>query len=109
MKVVNQDQLNKITAQGITGLVDVWDAVNEEGIVSGIREVHPNSTVPGAGHLHPDRQLNFLISGRCNIYTTDENVRTELKPGDFIILGPNEPHYFTTYDEPAVIFEVRFL
>jgi gentisate 1,2-dioxygenase len=109
MKLMNKDEMDKITAEGINGLVDVWDGVSEDGVVAGIREVHPNSTVPGAGHQHTQRQLNFVISGLCNVYTTNEDERTELKPGDFLLFDANEPHYFTTYDEPAVIFEVRYL
>ena len=65
--------------------------------------------MPGASHLHAERQLNYLISGRCNVYTTDEKSRTEMGPGDFLWLEGNEPHFFTAYDEPAVLFEVRYL
>ena len=109
MKVMKQSEMDKITAEGINGLVDVWDGVSEDGVVAGIRQVHPNSTVPAQGHKHPQRQLNFVISGRCDVYTTNEEERTQLKPGDFLLFDADEPHYFTTYDEPAVIFEVRYL
>ena len=108
MKVVNQEELNKVTVAGVKGYVDVMDAISEEGMVTGVRVVHPNSIVPGEGHMHKERQLNYVISGRCEVYTTDENQRTELRPGDFVVLDSNDPHFFVTFEEPAVIFEVRF-
>jgi quercetin dioxygenase-like cupin family protein len=108
MKVVNQEELKKITAEGVKGKVDVMDAVSEESLVTGVRIVHPHSIVPGEGHMHKERQLNYLISGKCEVYTTDEKERTQLRPGDFIILDSNEPHFYVTFEEPAVIFEVRF-
>lgn len=108
MKVVNREEMNKITAVGVKGHVDVMDAISEEMVVTGVRVVHPDSIVPGEGHMHKERQLNYLISGRCEIYTTNETKRTQLRPGDFIYLDSNEPHFFVTFEEPAVIFEVRF-
>ncbi len=108
MKVMNRDRMKKITADGIKGKVDVWNALTEDPLVAGVRVVHPNSTVPGAGHLHAARQLNYIISGKCEIHTTDESEKTPLKPGDFVLLESNEPHFFTAFDEPVVIFEVRF-
>ena len=109
MNVVNQSELKKITAEGIKGKVDVMDAVSEHAIVSGVRVVHPNSIVPGEGHLHKERQLNYIISGACQVYTTSSDERTTLRPGDFILLESNEPHFFVTSREEAVIFEIRFL
>jgi quercetin dioxygenase-like cupin family protein len=106
--VVNQEDLKKITAEGVKGKVDVIDAFSEESLVTGVRVVHPDSIVPGEGHMHKERQLNYLISGKCEVYTTDETERTQLRPGDFIILESNEPHFYVTFEEPAVIFEVRF-
>lgn len=108
MKVMHEKDMEKFTAEGIKGFVDVIDAVNEDSIVAGVRVIHAGSTVPKKVHSHKHRQMCYVISGDCEVFIEDENDKTVLKPGDFLLFEPYEQHYFTAVNGPVTIFEVRY-
>jgi quercetin dioxygenase-like cupin family protein len=105
MKIMHESEIEKGVIEGSRGIVDTHDVVTD-GIVAGVRVIHPNSDVPKRPHIHPERQLLYLISGSASI--TNGNETFELKPGDFAILEANEEHYVLTGTDQAKVFEVRY-
>ncbi|MHA1654462.1 MAG: cupin domain-containing protein [Candidatus Thorarchaeota archaeon] len=105
MKRFNESEMEMRRFAGTKGHVDVWDAVRGP-IVAGVREVAPNSDVPPRPHRHQEAQLLYVISGTPAITNGQETFG--LRPGDFVLLEPNEEHYVVTKDRPAKLFEVLY-
>ncbi len=105
MKRVHESEMECIRVQGSQGYVDIWDAVREP-LVAGVREVAPNSEVPARTHVHSEAQIIYVISGDPKITNTRETI--QLRPGDFVILDPDEEHYVITDERPSRIFEVKY-
>lgn len=107
MKIVNQKEVKKSTVEGTIGHIDIIDAIAEDGVHAGVRVIHPHSTVPKAPHKHEAKQINYVIKGRCE-YQMPDGTRRKLNEGDFIILDANEEHYYVAFDEPVLLFEVKW-
>jgi len=105
MRRIHETDIEAVRVRGSAGHVDVWDALSEP-IVAGVREVAPHSDVPPRPHRHPEAQLIYVIEGEPVLSTGTDSIR--LRPGDFVLLEPEEEHYILTDDAPARLFEIRY-
>jgi len=105
LRKINESDIEGKLVSGLTGHVDVFDVVQHSPTI-GVRVVAPNSEVPNRVHLHPERQVIYMISGEALL--TNRVSTIELQPGDFAILEPNEEHYVITRNSEAKLFEVKF-
>lgn len=79
-------------------------------------EVHHIKIAPNSRcslHLHHFKANGFLVfSGRLFIEAVKNSYAlvdvTELGPGDFMVVAPNEKHRFVTKDEPCEAVEFYF-
>jgi quercetin dioxygenase-like cupin family protein len=62
--------------------------------------------VPKRPHVHPEKQIIYVISGSGSI--TNGEYTIELEAGDYILLDSNEPHYVSTKNEDLTVFEVKY-
>jgi len=105
MKKVNETEMTPGNIQGTKGIVDVYDVVQGE-LTAGVRIVKPGSDVPTKPHMHPEKQVIYVISGKGKITNGKETF--DLKPGDFILLDASEEHYVMTANEELKVFEVKY-
>ena len=91
--------------QGDKGIVDVYDIVQGE-LTAGVRIVKADSDVPTRPHIHPEKQVIYVISGSGKITNGEETY--DLNPGDFITLESNEEHYVMTDKDQLKVFEVKY-
>ncbi|MHA2321993.1 MAG: cupin domain-containing protein, partial [Candidatus Thorarchaeota archaeon] len=68
--------------------------------------VKADSDVPTRPHIHSEKQVIYVISGKGKITNGKETF--DLNPGDFIILDSNEEHYVTTEKDDLKVFEVKY-
>lgn len=92
--------------QGSKGIVEVYDVVQGE-LTAGVRIVKPESDVPTRPHVHPEKQVIYVISGSGMITNGQETL--DLRPGDFVLLEANEEHYVKTWKNELKVFEVKYL
>lgn len=105
MKRINEVDLENSTVKGLRGFVDIMDIVSEP-FVAGVRVVHPDSEVPQRVHVHPEKQIIYVIEGTPLI--TDRTKTINLRPGDFVTIAPNHEHYIITEHAPTKIFEIKY-
>ncbi len=105
MMKVNESEMTPTRIEGVTGVALANDVVQEE-VTAGVRIVMANSNVPRRPHVHSERQVIYVISGKGKI--TDGRETLDLKPGDFILLDANEEHYVMTENEELKLFEVKY-
>ena len=105
MKKVKMSEMTPGSIHGAKGIVDVYDVVQSE-VTAGVRIVKPDSDVPTRPHVHSEKQVIYVISGRGKI--TDGKETFDLEQGDFILLEANEEHYVITESEELKVFEVKY-
>ena len=105
MKQIHESKISPKEIVGKLGSVDVFDIIDDT-INAGIRIVKKNSDVPTRPHIHPHRQIIYVVDGSGEITNTKE--RLPLNPGDFIVLDSNEEHYVITHDKELKVFEIKF-
>ncbi|MHA2152209.1 MAG: cupin domain-containing protein [Candidatus Thorarchaeota archaeon] len=105
MKKMNLSEMIPGKIEGEKGSVDVYDPIPEE-IDAGVRIVNESSDVPKRTHVHPEKQLMFVISGSGRV--TNGEITLDVVPGDFILLDSNEEHYAITEDDKLKVFEVKY-
>jgi mannose-6-phosphate isomerase-like protein (cupin superfamily) len=105
MKRVNEADMNPGRIEGVKGSVDVFDVIQGE-LKAGVRIVKADSDVPSRPHIHPERQVLYVISGTGKI--TNGRDTFDLKPGDFVLLDANEEHYVMTQNEQLKVFEIIY-
>jgi mannose-6-phosphate isomerase-like protein (cupin superfamily) len=105
MKKVRLKDMNPVIAEGEKGSIHVFDPWPDE-ISAGIRVVKKDSNVPKRPHVHPEKQIIYVISGSGSI--TNGEYTIELEAGDYILLDSNEPHYVSTKNEDLTVFEVKY-
>ena len=105
MKRIHESEISPKIIEGRIGSVDVYDIIDEE-IQAGVRIVKSNSDVPIRPHIHPQRQIIYVIRGSAEI--TNEKATLQLNPGDFVILEANEEHYVKTSDDEVKVFEIKY-
>ena len=91
--------------EGEKGTVETYDPLHNE-IVAGVRVVKPSSNVPKRPHVHPEKQLIYVIAGSGKI--TNGDITFDLVSGDFVMLDSNEEHYVMTETEELKVFEVKY-
>jgi len=105
MKKINETEMTPGSIQGAKGIVDVYDVIQGE-LTAGVRIVRANSDVPTRPHIHPEKQVIYVISGTGKITNGKETF--DLGPGDFVLLETNEEHYVKTDKEDLKIFEIKY-
>jgi len=105
MKKVNENEMTPGNIQGVKGVVDVYDVIQGQ-LTAGVRIVKPDSYVPTKPHIHPEKQVIYVISGIGMITNGKETF--DLKPGDFILLDANEEHYVMTAKKALKVFEIKY-
>lgn len=105
MKKTNLNEMIPLQIDGEKGSVTVYDPVPED-ISAGVRVVGKSSDVPKKPHVHPEKQIIYVISGNGRI--TNDEVTFEVTAGDFVTLDANEPHYVATEDDELTVFEVKY-
>ena len=105
LKKINISEMAPGKIEGEKGSVDVFDPIPDE-ISAGVRIVKKSSDVPKRTHVHPEKQLMFVIAGSGKI--TNGEITLDLVPGDFVLLDSNEEHYAMTEDEELKVFEVKY-
>ncbi|MFW9809901.1 MAG: cupin domain-containing protein [Candidatus Thorarchaeota archaeon] len=105
MKKINISEMHPTTIEGEKGTVTVFDPLPDE-IVAGVRVVPDSCDVPKRTHIHPEKQLIYVISGSGRI--TNGEITFNLVPGDFVMLDRNEEHYVMTENEELRLFEVKY-
>jgi quercetin dioxygenase-like cupin family protein len=106
MKKVSLKDMEPVIAEGERGSVHVFDPLPDE-ISAGVRVVGKDSDVPKKPHVHPEKQIIYVISGSGSI--TNGESTMDIEPGDFVTLDANEPHYVSTKDEDLTVFEVKYI
>lgn len=91
--------------EGEKGEVTMFDPLPDE-IVAGVRVVKASSDVPKRPHVHPEKQLIYVIAGSGKI--TNGDITFDLVSGDFVMLDSNEEHYVMTETEELKVFEVKY-
>lgn len=104
LKKTNVSEMIPARIEGEIGFVEVYDPLDE--IDAGVRVVKESSNVPKRPHMHPAKQLIYVIAGSGTI--TNGDITLELRPGDFVILESNEEHYVMTEDNELKVFEVKY-
>lgn len=105
MKILHEDQIEKQVIKGEKGSVMVKDFFKEKETI-GIRIIPQNSIILTKSHIHPERQVNYLIEGRAEVSNGNDTIL--LKKGDFVFFKANELHYFKTFESEAKLFEIKF-
>ena len=105
MKRIHETKISPKIIKGKQGSVDTFDIIDDT-IQAGIRIVKKNSDVPTRPHIHPQRQIMYVVDGSGEITNTKE--RLPLNAGDFIVLEANEEHYVITHDSELKVFEIKF-
>ncbi|MFW9833234.1 MAG: cupin domain-containing protein [Candidatus Thorarchaeota archaeon] len=105
MKKIRQGDMTPGSIQGVKGSVDVYDAIQGD-LTAGVRIVKPHSDVPTRPHIHPEKQLIYVIAGSGRITNGEESL--DLECGDFILLEANEEHYVMTDHEELKVFEIKY-
>lgn len=105
LKKLNMSKMAPGKIEGEKGSVEVYDPIPEE-IDGGVRVVKEFSDVPKRPHVHPKKQLIFVIAGSGRI--TNGEITLDLVPGDFVFLDSNEEHYVMTQDTELKVFEVKY-
>ncbi len=105
MRQVHESAITPKRVTGSKGWVDVFDVITEP-LTMGIRVIPPKSEIPARKHAHPEGQVTYVVSG--NPKMTNLKVTLQLKPGDFVILEPDEEHYVITEKNEARLLEVKF-
>lgn len=77
------------------------------GALVGRRIIKPHSEVPLQPHRHPERQVSYVLSGSVRV--SDGRDEVELRPGDWLVVDPDELHVFRTGAEEVELLEVKFL
>jgi quercetin dioxygenase-like cupin family protein len=105
MKMKNENEMVPGKIIGTKGEVDVFDMI--QGLLTaGVRVVKTNSDVPMRPHIHPEKQLIYIISGTGRITNGLETI--SVKPGDFVLLEENEEHYVITDKDELKVFEIKY-
>ncbi|MHA2076970.1 MAG: cupin domain-containing protein [Candidatus Thorarchaeota archaeon] len=105
MKKKKLSEMTPSKIEGEIGSVRVYDPLPDE-ISAGVRVVGQSSDVPKKPHIHPEKQIIYVISGSGKI--TNGEITFDLGPGDFVTLESNEAHYVTTQEQELTIFEVKY-
>jgi quercetin dioxygenase-like cupin family protein len=105
MRHVHESSIAPKRVIGTKGWVDVFDVLTDP-LTIGIRVIPPKSDIPTHKHAHTEAQITYVVSGSPKI--TNLQVTLQLKPGDFVILEPNEEHYVMTDKNEARLLEVKF-
>ncbi|MGY5859169.1 MAG: cupin domain-containing protein [Candidatus Thorarchaeota archaeon] len=105
MKRIHESEISPKIIEGKIGSVDAYDIIDEK-IQAGVRIVKRNSDVPTRPHIHPQRQIMYVVEGTAEITNGKETL--QLNAGDFVVLDANEEHYVKTSDVEAKIFEIKF-
>ncbi|MBD3407577.1 MAG: cupin domain-containing protein [Candidatus Lokiarchaeota archaeon] len=105
MKRIPEKDIEGSRVKGIRGFVELYNIITLP-FVAGVRIVSEDSEVPQRVHAHPEKQIIYVIEG--NPMITNRMQTLHLKPGDFIILEPNEKHYIITENNLAKIFEIKY-
>jgi quercetin dioxygenase-like cupin family protein len=105
MRQVHESSIALKRVTGNKGWVDVFDVLTDP-LTIGIRVIPPKSDIPTRKHAHVEAQVTYVVSGSPKM--TNLQVTLQLKPGDFVILEPNEEHYVITEKSEARLLEVKF-
>ena len=105
MKRKNENELVPGKIIGTKGAVDVFDMI-QGSLTAGVRMVKTNSDVPMKPHVHPEKQLIYIISGKGKVTNGLETIN--VKPGDFVLLEENEEHYVITGKDELKVFEIKY-
>ena len=105
MKRKNENEMVPGKIDGTKGAVDVFDMI-QGSLTAGVRIVQTNSDVPMKPHVHPEKQLIYIISGTGRITNGLETI--SVKPGDFVLLEENEEHYVITDKDELKVFEIKY-
>jgi quercetin dioxygenase-like cupin family protein len=105
MRQVHESSIAPKRVIGTKGWVDVYDVLTDP-LTIGIRVIPPKSDIPTRKHAHTEAQIAYVVSGSPKI--TNLQVTLQLKPGDFVILEPNEEHYVITDKNETRLLEVKF-
>jgi quercetin dioxygenase-like cupin family protein len=105
MRHIHESSIEPKRVPGSKGWVDVFDVLTEP-LTLGIRVIRSKSEIPAHKHAHPEGQVTYVVSGNPKI--TNLKITLQLKPGDFVILEPNEEHYVITEKDEARLLEVKF-
>ena len=66
MRKKNEKEMVPGRIEGTKGAVDVFDMI-QGALTAGVRIVKTNSDVPKRPHVHPEKQLIYIISGTGKI------------------------------------------
>ncbi|MHA2320271.1 MAG: hypothetical protein ACXACG_01330, partial [Candidatus Thorarchaeota archaeon] len=66
MKKVNETDMSPGKIKGARGTVDVYDIIQGE-LTAGVRIVKADSDVPTRPHIHSEKQVIYVISGKGKI------------------------------------------
>lgn len=105
MRRKNEKEMTPGRIDGTKGTVDVFDMI-QGTLTAGVRIVKTNSDVPKKPHVHPEKQLIYVISGIGKIINGVETI--QVKPGDFVLLEENEEHYVITDKDELKLFEIKY-
>ena len=105
MRKKNEMEMVPDRIEGTKGTVDVFDMI-QGTLTAGVRIVKTNSDVPKKPHVHPEKQLMYVISGTGKITNGMETI--SVKPGDFVLLEENEEHYVITDKDELKLFEIKY-
>lgn len=106
MKIINEREINSVTAKGSRGEIYLKNIIATDTLVVGIRTIAPDSEVTARPHKHEDQQIAYVIKGAAKVDNGQE-VR-EIKAGDFIVFEPWEEHYFVSGKEEVVLFGMKW-
>ena len=105
MRKKSEKEIDPGRIDGTKGMVDVFDMI-QGTLTAGVRIVKTNSDVPKKPHVHPEKQLMYVISGTGKITNGLDTVN--VKPGDFVLLEENEEHYVLTDKDELKVFEIKY-
>ena len=105
MKIVKESDLLSRTNPSTKGSATI-KRLDANGIEVGTARIAPNSETPKPIHSHPERQVFFVIEGSG--YLRGRNRKVRIQGGDFVLVEPNEEHYFATEDSELFMFEVKY-
>ncbi|MEM4246010.1 MAG: cupin domain-containing protein [Candidatus Bathyarchaeia archaeon] len=78
-----------------------WLISDATGINFAMRRYELSGAIPL--HIHSHEHGVYVLEGQGEVTTSDEAVR-RVGPGDFIFIGPNEPHGFKSAGKASLVF-----
>ncbi|MHA2297217.1 MAG: cupin domain-containing protein [Candidatus Hodarchaeales archaeon] len=106
MKIINEKEIEPVSAKGSQGEVYLRNIVNTNKIVIGLRTIAPESDIPTRPHKHEDPHVVYVIKGLAKLSNGQET--REVKTGDCIMIESWEEHYFTSGKDEVLLLGVKW-